>query len=154
MRKNGFVATSSESPAPSAREHVFCYPKLMEAAEFIEESFRKSGLESKRQEYRAAGHMFANIDVEIPGREKPQEIVVIGAHYDTERGSPGADDNASGVAVLLVLLTIVCAEDEREDLTPWWRSRTKSARFFGPKIWAAGFTPALAASAETGLSAC
>jgi Zn-dependent M28 family amino/carboxypeptidase len=31
------------------------------------------------------------------------EILLIGAHYDTVRGSPGADDNASGVAGLLEL---------------------------------------------------
>ncbi len=30
-----------------------------------------------------------------------QEVIVVGAHYDTVLGSPGADDNASGVAVLL-----------------------------------------------------
>ena len=34
---------------------------------------------------------------------RPSEVVVVGAHYDTAAGAPGADDNASGVAVLLAL---------------------------------------------------
>ncbi|MDP2639319.1 MAG: M28 family peptidase [Betaproteobacteria bacterium] len=34
----------------------------------------------------------------IPGAARPEEIVLVGAHYDTVEGSPGADDNASGVA--------------------------------------------------------
>src|ERR1041385_7002581 len=83
--------------------NIYCYPKLVEAAEFIEESFRQSGFTPKRQEYSAAGHSFANIEVEVLGTTHPQDIVVIGAHYDTERGSPGADDNASGIAAVLAL---------------------------------------------------
>ena len=37
------------------------------------------------------------------GTTHPEEIIVIGAHYDTEINTPGADDNASGVAVMLEL---------------------------------------------------
>jgi len=42
-----------------------------------------------------------NLWVTIPGRSPA--VVVIGAHYDTCQGNPGADDNASGVAALLEL---------------------------------------------------
>jgi hypothetical protein len=41
--------------------------------------------------------------VNLPGRARPDAILLIGAHYDTVRDSPGADDNASGVAGLLEL---------------------------------------------------
>lgn len=44
-----------------------------------------------------------NIIAELPGTTRPDEIIVIGAHYDTEVNTPGADDNASGVAVMLEL---------------------------------------------------
>lgn len=44
-----------------------------------------------------------NIIAEIPGTTHPDEIIVIGAHYDAEVNTPGADDNASGVAVMLEL---------------------------------------------------
>jgi len=44
-----------------------------------------------------------NLEVEITGSEKPDDIVVIGAHYDSLEGTPGANDNATGVAALLAL---------------------------------------------------
>ena len=44
-----------------------------------------------------------NLEVEIIGSEKPDEIVVIGAHYDSLEGTTGANDNGSGVAALLAI---------------------------------------------------
>jgi hypothetical protein len=43
------------------------------------------------------------VEAELRGSARPEEIEVIGAHYDTVPGSPGADDNASGVAAVLAL---------------------------------------------------
>ncbi len=43
----------------------------------------------------------ANVAATKRGATRPEEIVVVGAHYDTVPGSPGANDNASGVAVVL-----------------------------------------------------
>jgi Zn-dependent M28 family amino/carboxypeptidase len=42
-----------------------------------------------------------NLEISIRGEDRPGEIVLVGAHYDSVPGSPGADDNASGVAGLL-----------------------------------------------------
>jgi len=44
-----------------------------------------------------------NVETELPGTHKPDEVIIIGAHYDSVSGSPGANDNASGVAALLEL---------------------------------------------------
>lgn len=44
-----------------------------------------------------------NIEAEMTGSKKPEEIIIVGAHYDSVSGSPGANDNASGVAALLEL---------------------------------------------------
>lgn len=44
-----------------------------------------------------------NLEAEIPGSVRPEEIVVVGAHYDTVFGTPGANDNTSGVAAVLAL---------------------------------------------------
>lgn len=38
-----------------------------------------------------------------PGSSQPRQVLLVGAHYDSVSGSPGADDNASGVAALLEL---------------------------------------------------
>jgi Zn-dependent M28 family amino/carboxypeptidase len=45
----------------------------------------------------------ANLIAEIAGGKLAREVVVVGAHYDTAASTPGADDNASGVAAVLEL---------------------------------------------------
>ncbi len=49
------------------------------------------------------GHTCANLEVTIPGTTHPDQIVVVGAHYDSVPGCPAANDNASGVAGLLAI---------------------------------------------------
>ena len=46
-------------------------------------------------------NQYTNVIIEKVGNTKPNEVLVIGAHYDTILDSPGANDNGSGVAVLL-----------------------------------------------------
>lgn len=77
------------------------YAQLNRAADFIEHSFSRAGFKPRRDSYELQGRACHNIEVEIPGAH-PQ-IVVIGAHYDSVFGSPGANDNASGVAAMLAL---------------------------------------------------
>jgi Zn-dependent M28 family amino/carboxypeptidase len=75
--------------------------KLDEAASWIERELVAAGWEAHRQDYQVGDVRCSNIVAEVAGRTLPQEIVVVGAHYDSERHTPGADDNASGVAALL-----------------------------------------------------
>lgn len=83
--------------------NVFLPEKLAAAAEFIKREFAEAGYEVRGQDYQVGGVMCSNVEVEIPGTGRPDEIVVIGAHYDSVAGSAGANDNASGVAAMLVL---------------------------------------------------
>jgi Zn-dependent M28 family amino/carboxypeptidase len=83
--------------------NVFRYPQLVSAAEYIEKTLSESGYEVARQEYEVSGQACENIEVEVRGTERPDEIVLIGAHYDSVKGSPGANDNATGVAATLAL---------------------------------------------------
>jgi len=53
------------------------------------------------------GQVCENIEVEVKGTTKPEEIILVGAHYDSVKGSPGANDNATGVAAVLVLSKIL-----------------------------------------------
>jgi hypothetical protein len=73
------------------------------AAKHIADSLAAAGYRVSRQEYDVEGYHCANIEAELRGATKPDEIVVIGAHYDSIDEAPGADDNASGVAALLAL---------------------------------------------------
>ncbi|HEV2971105.1 MAG TPA: M28 family peptidase [Pirellulales bacterium] len=79
------------------------YAKLVEAAAFIEKSFRAAGHQVARQTYEVKGRKCANVEVEIKGTKAADEIVVVGAHYDSIAGTTGANDNGSGVAALLAL---------------------------------------------------
>ena len=80
------------------------HPRALEAAaKYIEASLREAGLRPVRLPYRVRGRTCYNIEAEIPGGELRDEIVVIGAHYDSVVGCPGANDNASGVAAMLAL---------------------------------------------------
>ncbi len=60
------------------------------------------GLEPKLEELERAAEGAQNIILDIPGTNG-REIVVVGAHYDSCLDSAGANDNGSGVAVVLEL---------------------------------------------------
>ncbi|NNL43387.1 MAG: M28 family peptidase [Desulfobacterales bacterium] len=83
--------------------NVFIPTKLNEAATFLETSFEKTGYTPKRQTFKVLGENVSNIEVEIKGVGKPEEIVIVGAHYDSILGSPGANDNGSGAVAILAL---------------------------------------------------
>jgi len=81
--------------------NMWHYPQLNAAADFIENSFSRAGLRPRRDTYEIRGQACHNIDAEISGANP--EIILIGAHYDSVFGSPGANDNGSGVAAMLAL---------------------------------------------------
>ena len=85
--------------------------KLAETAEYIEEKLRSYGCRTTRQAFTYEGNTYHNIITEVQGREPAQDgILVIGAHYDSAEGTPGADDNASGVAALLELARLTAVQ--------------------------------------------
>ena len=71
------------------------------AAQYIQKEFLKIGLEVKEDSFDWEGRPYKNIVAEKKGRSFSDKVLILGAHYDTVPGSPGADDNASAVAVLL-----------------------------------------------------
>lgn len=72
------------------------------AADWVERELASIGYAVESQEYRLAGFPAWNFAAEVPGR-RSEEIVIVGAHYDSAMHTPGANDNASGVAALLAL---------------------------------------------------
>lgn len=79
------------------------YPALIAAAKYVDDQFIAAGYKVERQEFKVRDLTCANLIVEIPGTTRPDEIVVVGGHYDTAPGTPGANDNASGTAAMLAL---------------------------------------------------
>ena len=80
---------------------------LTAAAVYVEACFRALGDRPVREPYLAAGHQVRNVWAERRGEERADEIVLLGAHYDSVPGSPGANDNASGVAALLEIARLL-----------------------------------------------
>lgn len=83
------------------------HPKaLQDAASWIEHRFRENGLLPRLSSYTVedpctgADVLCHNIEAD-PGEATDDDFVLVGAHYDSPPGSPGADDNATGVAALL-----------------------------------------------------
>jgi Zn-dependent M28 family amino/carboxypeptidase len=81
--------------------HLGLPKSLAAAAAYVERELSAAGYVVARQTYTAGGQEVANLVVELPGGRRRNEIVVVGAHYDTVWCTPGADDNASAVAVLI-----------------------------------------------------
>lgn len=81
------------------------------AASYLLDALAKAGLDGQIHEYRFPNinglvdllfppYRGANVFVEVPAAGRSNEVVVLGAHYDSEFRSPGAVDNASGVALV------------------------------------------------------
>lgn len=81
--------------------HLWKDGSLDNAADYIQSVLVTYGYDVWRQTYSCYGKSVSNLIAEKKGRDK--RVVIIGAHYDTVPGSPGADDNASGLAGLLEL---------------------------------------------------
>lgn len=71
------------------------------AAEYILGFYEALGLPATLEPYRYRDFTVANVVAEAGVAREPERRYILGAHYDTVRGTVGADDNASAVAVLL-----------------------------------------------------
>lgn len=100
--------------------HVGRPAALAAAAALIEQELADFGYAVERQPFMAGGVAVANLIAELPGTSRGDEIVVLGAHYDTIPSTPGADDNASAVAVLLEVARLL-----------WSASPARTVRFVG-----------------------
>lgn len=83
------------------RRHLGEHGNLQRAAAYLDQTLAAMGYAVRSHAWEQDGKPVRNLEVEIPGSRHPAEIILMGAHYDSARQSPGADDNASGVAALL-----------------------------------------------------
>jgi hypothetical protein len=90
--------------------NLWRHEALEASAEYIEQAFRAAGYEVTSQHYTAQDKTVRNLEAVLPGVSHATEIVVIGAHYDSVAGSPGANDNATGVAALLEIARLLVRE--------------------------------------------
>lgn len=76
---------------------------LDRAEDYVRRAFEAAGLKVSEQSYDYGGRRVANLIADLPGTSPGPTPYIVGAHYDTVIGTPGADDNASAVAVLIEL---------------------------------------------------
>ena len=79
--------------------HYLKMASLNKAADYIEEQFKAAVYIPLSQIF--GEKQYRNIVVDLYGGQRRDEIIVVGAHYDSVWMTPGADDNASAVAALL-----------------------------------------------------
>lgn len=96
------LETHVRTLAERVGERNIYHPRaLSQAAAYIEETWRAMGYEVVLQTYEAGGVPCSNLEVTRRGDRYPDEILLLGAHYDSVLGSPGANDNGSGVSAML-----------------------------------------------------
>lgn len=92
----------------AGERHPLTSPEALErAADYITETLTALDYDVTEHRFTANSRQYRNVVASRRGSHLPHERVVALAHYDTVVGSPGADDNASGVAVLLELATLM-----------------------------------------------
>jgi len=87
------------------------HKNLERAADYIRQEFINFGYAPEEQIYHLEGKPYRNIIAAKKGRVSPEREIIVCAHYDSVTGSPGADDNASGVAGLLELARLLYNEE-------------------------------------------
>lgn len=106
------LTNEEKALAARLRRHVEVLAKtqrntdLETPARYIADAFSAHGFVPSLQRFESGGRTVSNIEVSSPATS----FVLVGAHYDTVPGSPGANDNASGVAALIELAGLLRKE--------------------------------------------
>jgi hypothetical protein len=92
------------------------HPESLSAAtDYLLHTLGQEGFALSTYQYPVKGKFVKNIEVRVNGLTWPARNVIVGAHYDSVQGSPGANDNASGVAAALELARLL--KNSRPDQT-------------------------------------
>lgn len=139
-RLRGHVVAISRNFHPRESQHP---ENLDRCADYISTHLENAGATVEMQAYTAYGSEYRNVIGRF-GVGKPKKIIV-GAHYDACGDTPGADDNASGVAGLLELARMIAADPPDAEVELVAYTLEEPPFFGGPEmgsaIHAAGVAP-------------
>jgi peptidase M28-like protein len=95
------------SCSPRQREEYapLCYVTRDRARTLMRTRLEEAGLQVREQEGQRGELTFTNLIADLPGTTRPEEIVLVGAHFDAHY--MGADDNSTGVAGVLELARVL-----------------------------------------------
>ncbi len=114
------------------------FPQHDDARNNILETFASFGLTATLDPFDHQGGTFNNVVAVLPGKTRPFEYHVAGAHYDS-KDNPGADDDASGVAGLLEAARVLSMHDFETSIVFIAFDR-EEAGLAGSRAWAAEFS--------------
>jgi Zn-dependent M28 family amino/carboxypeptidase len=145
--------------AETIGERNVFHPQALHAAEeYLRQRWQEMGYAVRAEAYQVCGVRSANLEVTLPGRDADEGMLLIGAHYDSVRGSPGANDNGSGVACLLELSQLVRHATPRRSLRfvaftneepPFFFTRRQGSRHYARAARRRGDTIRLMVALET-----
>ena len=101
-RLKAHVVELSETYSPRSYAHT---ENLDRCAAYIQSHFKRAGADTSIQKFSVTGKIYQNV-IGLFGAPTTERII-IGAHYDARAKTPGADDNASGVAGLIELAYLI-----------------------------------------------
>ncbi|RKZ36383.1 MAG: aminopeptidase [Gammaproteobacteria bacterium] len=123
-------------------------PRALDAARaYIVSTFRELGLEAVERPFQVNSQTVANIEAILGPANSPQPALVVGAHYDSVIGSPGANDNGTGVAALLELARLLRGEALARPLRlvafvneepPYFQTRHMGSRVYADELVSEG----------------
>jgi len=153
------LQTHVEQLARTIGERNIFHPvALQAAASYIEREWEQQGYTVEKLPYEVSGIRCLNLEAARRGAAHESQILLIGAHYDTVRGSPGANDNASGVSALLEIsrlftgiepaLTVRFVAFVNEE-PPFFMSREQGSAVYAEAARSRGDDIRLMASIET-----
>jgi Zn-dependent M28 family amino/carboxypeptidase len=98
--------------------HPVASPRALEEAErYVAKQLEACGLPVEHQAFEWRGRSHNNVVSTLEGSDPSRPWVIVGAHFDSVARSPGADDNASGVAAMLEVARLIAARAERPAAT-------------------------------------
>lgn len=124
-------------------------PDAYEAARaYIRRELIGAGAEVQAQTFPSRAVACANLEVIAKGREPGLPCIVVGAHYDTVQGTPGADDNATGVAALIELARSLVSGGWRRTIRLVAFANEEAPFFDGPEHGSRVYAKGLKAAGE------
>jgi Zn-dependent M28 family amino/carboxypeptidase len=138
--------------------NLFRTGSLDAAARYLREILEGHGLAVETQEFEVEKTKVVNLESALEGGTLRDEIVVVGAHYDSVLGSPGANDNATGAAAILELARLLRHERPRRTLRlvlfvneepPYYLGDAMGSRRYAKRCRARGERVAAMLSLET-----
>lgn len=100
--KKGYIKKHIAMLAESIGERNTHHPRaLLRAADYITDQWQAMGFDVRPQYFEVRGIECRNLEITHIGATHPGKVILVGAHYDSSKDCPGANDNASGIAALL-----------------------------------------------------